>query len=121
MERLVDSIYTFKGKVEDVENDYIVKVQEKLKSLEDKQEQGLLKILPCKEGTEVYKVVEDKMAATIETIKHNGHEYHRTIPCYFVCKDLFTLSMLDEVGKTVFLTLDEAREAEEALAKMGGK
>ena len=42
MERIVDSIYTFKGKVEDVENDYIVKVQKKLKSLEDKQEQGLL-------------------------------------------------------------------------------
>ena len=91
----------------------------KLASYEDKEEQGLLIELPVPIGTEVYKVVEDKTASTIETIKHNGHEYHRTIPCYFVCRDLFTFSMMKEVGKTVFLTLDEARNAEEALAKMG--
>lgn len=120
MERLVYWICTFKDKkVEDIENEYILKVQRKLKELEDKQEQGLLIELPVPIGTEVYKVVEDKTAATIETIKHNGHEYHRTIPCYFVCRDLFTFSMIKEIGKTVFLTLDEARKAEEALAKMG--
>ena len=56
MERLVDSIYTFKGKVEDVENDYIIKVQEKLKAYEDKQEQGLLIELPCKVGDTLYSV-----------------------------------------------------------------
>ncbi|MBP3577695.1 MAG: hypothetical protein J6K15_06260 [Lachnospiraceae bacterium] len=91
-----------------------------LQAFKDKQEQGLLIELPVPLGTEVYKVVEDKTAATIETIKHNGHEYRRTIPCYFVCRDLFAFSMLNEVGKTVFLTLDEARKAEEALARMGG-
>lgn len=86
-----------------------------------KQEQGLLIELPVPIGAEVYKVVEDKTAATIETIKHNGHEYHRTIHCYFVCRDLFAFSMLNEVGKTVFLTYAEAKEAEEALEKMEGK
>lgn len=96
-------------------------ILEKLGSYEDKQEQGLLIELPVPIGTEVYKVVEDKTAATIETIKHNGHEYHRTIHCYFVCRDLFAFSMLNEVGKTVFLTYAEAKEAEEALEKMGGK
>ena len=96
-------------------------MRERLKTYEDKQEQGLLLELPVPLGTEVYKVVEDKTAATIETIKYNGHEYHRTIPCYFVCRDLFTFSMIKEVGKTVFLTLAEARQAEEALTKMGGK
>ena len=95
-------------------------MRERLKNYEDKQEQGLLLELPVPLGTEVYKVVEDQTAATVETIKHNGHEYHRTIPCYFVCRDLFVFSMLNEVGKTVFLTLNEARKAEEALAKMGG-
>ena len=28
MERLVEELYTFKGKVEDCENDYIISVQE---------------------------------------------------------------------------------------------
>ena len=31
MERLVEEVYTFKGKVEDCENDYFISVQEKLR------------------------------------------------------------------------------------------
>lgn len=54
MERLVDDIYTFKGKVEDVENDYIIEVQKKLKEYEDAEEQGLLRKLPVAVGTKVY-------------------------------------------------------------------
>lgn len=38
MERLVENIYTFKGKVEDCENDYIIAVQKKLKEYEDLEE-----------------------------------------------------------------------------------
>lgn len=101
-----------------------MKMAQRLKAYEDKQEQGLLIELPVAIGTEVYKVVEDKTAATIETIKHNGNEYYRTIPCYFVCRDLFDFSMIKDVGKTIFLTYPEAKEREKALellAKSGGK
>ena len=38
MDRLVENIYTFKGKVEDCENDYIIAVQKKLKEYEDLEE-----------------------------------------------------------------------------------
>ena len=50
MERLVEELYTFKGKVEDCENDYFISVQEKLREYEDLEEQGLLLRLP----TEAY-------------------------------------------------------------------
>ena len=109
------------GMLQGTPSNHCIAILNKLADYEDKQEQGLLIELPVPIGAEVYKVVEDKTAATIETIKHNGHEYHRTIHCYFVCRDLFTFSMLNEVGKTVFLTYAEAKEAEEALEKMGGK
>ena len=49
MERLVEELYTFKGKVEDCENDYIISVQEKLREYENAEEQGLLLRLPCKD------------------------------------------------------------------------
>ena len=110
MERLVDSIYTFKGKVEDVENDYIVKVQEKLKSMEDKQEQGLLLELPVRIGEVVYS------AECGEII---------TDSLYAVNKDnkgLWAINqyggIIGRFGHTVFATRSEA---ESALAKMGGK
>ena len=47
MERLVEEVYTFKGKVEDCENDYFISVQEKLREYEGLEEQGLLLRLPC--------------------------------------------------------------------------
>lgn len=84
MKRLVEELYTFKGKVEDCENDYFISVQEKLRDYEKTdlypnqiqdlldfirkhngvvdeilkykqlEEQGLLLRLPCKVGDTVY-------------------------------------------------------------------
>ena len=96
-------------------------IEEVTKEYEDKKAQGLIIELPVPLGTKVYRVVEDETAAIIDIIKHNGHEYRRKIPCYFVCRDVLTFSMLNELGKTVFLTLEEAKKAEEALEKIGGK
>lgn len=55
MERLVDNIYTFKDKVEECENAYLLAVQKKLKEYEDLEEQGRLVKLPCKD---VYYIVD---------------------------------------------------------------
>lgn len=54
MERLVEELYTFKSKVEDCENDYIISVQEKLREYEDLEEQGLLLRLICRIGADIY-------------------------------------------------------------------
>lgn len=48
MERLVEEPYTFKGRVEDCENDYIIAVQEKLRDYEQAEEDGLLIRVECR-------------------------------------------------------------------------
>lgn len=55
MERLVDNIYSFKDKVEECENAYLLAVQKKLKDYEDLEEQGRLLKLPC---DKVYYIVD---------------------------------------------------------------
>lgn len=106
MERLVDDIYTFKGKVEDVENDYIIKVQKKVKEYEDAEEQGLLLRLPCPIGTKVYVLVDE-----CEEM-YEPDSWYTTIS-----EESFDLYMVDCFGKEVFLTREEA---EAALAEKGG-
>lgn len=79
----------------------------KLADYEDKQEQGLLIELPSKVGDTVY---------TIHLISPTKH-----IVCEIENVDRFFLLLAvaeERFGKTVFLTRSEA---EEALAKMGGK
>ena len=95
MERLVEEIYTFKGKVEDCENDYIISVQEKLREYEDLEEQDLLLKLPCKVGDIVYMIINQR------------DNYDDTI-YKIVSATSFGLSMIDNIGKTVFLTKEEA-------------
>lgn len=102
MSRLVDNIYTFKGKVEDVENDYIINVQEKLKAYEDKEEQGLLIELKVPLGTRIWYIEEDYHDNTFE-ISTTFYDF-RWLYCH---KD-----------EEFYLT---QAKAEEALARMGGK
>lgn len=106
MERLVDDIYTFKGKVEDVENNYIIEVQKKLKEYEKAEEQGLLLRLPCPVGTKVYALVDE-----CEEM-YEPSSWYTTIS-----EESFDLYMIDVFGKEVFLTKEEA---ESALAEKGG-
>jgi hypothetical protein len=77
----------------------------KAETLLDKQEQGLLIELPVAIGTEAWRIVEHSGGGRIP----NWYEKYKV---------KFALYMLSDWGKTVFAT--EA-EAEEALAKMGGK
>ncbi len=93
----------------------------KLADYEDKQEQGLLISVPCKMGDSLYQKRKDGM-----------HEYRVIGLVYDIINKewllevitkvrsewIKTVCSMDCVGKTSFLT--EA-EAEEALAKMGGK
>ena len=71
---------------------------DKLGELEDAEEQGLLLRLPCKEGTTVWGL-----------IRFSGGG--RVPSWYELCEYNFTLPMLKEIGKTVFLTREDAELA----------
>lgn len=93
-----------------------MKMAQKLKVYEDKQEQGLLIESPCKVGDTVY------FLSYTEIYECNVKEINITksgIRFSTWCeKWRIRLSIyLESFGKDVFLTLSEA---EEALAKMGG-
>lgn len=84
MERLVEELYTFKGKVEDCENDYIIAVQEKLSEYECLEKQGLMLKLPCirvyyivdkgtKYATVMSKSIQDLCVFEIKGIDKDGY------------------------------------------------
>lgn len=96
-------------------------ILEKLGSYEDKEEQGLLIELPCKVGDKLYQIKNDELYELIliglvydeankewllELAVQIGLEWHKII------------RTKERIGTTFFLTRSEA---EEALAKMGGK
>lgn len=83
----------------------ISKAFEKLAYYEDAEENGLLLRLPCPVGTTVY-CIEDEC----EDIYIEGSDYR------FVGEERFDFWMLEQFGKTVFLTKEEA---EQALKQMG--
>lgn len=126
MERLVEELYTFRGKVEDCENDYIISVQEKLRKYETLENQGLLLRLPCKVGDTVWVV-------TSPFNVFEGIEYNENLrdECYesFISSVTFYKNSVQyrisakvtnrfigayyneqNFGKTVFLTQAEAEQ-----------
>ena len=120
MERLVEEVYTFKGKVEDCENDYFISVQEKLREYEGLEKQGLLLRLPCKSGSTVYLICsrytkcskykeiwndcygceEDECDSHKEYYIHINH----SVSIEWIVRNL------NNFGKTVFLTQAEAEQ-----------
>ena len=82
----------------------IQKAIEKLAEYEDLEEQGLMLRLPCKVGTQVWKIKECSGGGRIP----NWHEIYNVN---------FALELLSDFGETVFLTKEEA---EQALAEMNG-
>ena len=84
-----------------------VEALEKYAEYKAAEEQGLLLRLPCKVGDVVYCIDEEW-----EDIYDNDTRY------LYVAEDRFYLDMLDNIGKSVFLT---QAEAEAALEKMKGE
>lgn len=94
--------------IREVDKLYTEKCEElaKYKKLE---EQGRLLELPCKEGTPVYMVERDCGGDTIachyRECETCGDLYH------YVEQNAFEAYMRDDIGKTVFLTKEEAEAA----------
>lgn len=115
MERLVDNIYSFKGKVEECENAYLLAVQKKLKDYEDLEEQGRLLKLPCKMGDKIFLDFagfgKDIDKFTVKDFHLDCFEDGETILfCDYESNDKTLSGQIDvmEFGKTVFLTRSEA-------------
>lgn len=112
MVRLVEELYTFKGKVEDCENDYIISVQEKLREYENLEEQGLLLRLPCKVGDTIWfvgkKFVNDYEVRRfiIDETGIDAIQVAKTIDGI----DYWNSFSIDDLGKTVSLTKAEAEK-----------
>lgn len=104
MERLTDSNKEIPTLVDNAE--YWLKVYFRLKEYEDLEEQGRLVKLPCKIGDEVYNTtwwddVQEKVVV-------KGKAYCRTVHKHKVTKSTFTCFDINNFGKTVFLTKEEA-------------
>lgn len=85
---------------------------EKLAAYEDAEEQGLLLRLPCKVGSNIYRITDDGVdVAECREIRVADEEM------YIESVTLCDWISFDEIGKTIFLT--EA-EAEAKLAEMEG-
>ena len=128
MERLVEELYTFKGKVEDCENDYFISVQEKLREYEYLEEQGLLLKLPCKVGDTLYypsgyfniviPIRLNEIVMSFVGLDTCSFQYNC---CSFdECGDVYEEYEfgLNDFNKAVFLT---QAEAEKKLKEIGGE
>lgn len=103
----------------------------KLAEYEDAEDQGLILRLPAPlDGVESFKIADKGIwlkvpcqigdtVYEIDGITWKGHDWkYRSYKNAFVKETVFRLEMLSEIGKTVFLTKEEA---EQALARMEGE
>ena len=79
-----------------------VEAVQKLGRLEDSEEQGKLLKMPCAVGECVYFI---KMGYTFGEIGDKSEVWHR------IDKTAFSIDMINDFGKTVFLTREEAEAA----------
>jgi len=89
---------------------------DKIKHLEELEEQGLMKIFPCKVGCDVYWVNDWFYNGKIG-LNHEWHISESKISRYFLREDGFYMKLkngesidVEDFGKTVFLTQAKAEE-----------
>lgn len=97
---------------------YCGAIVNKLADYEDAEEQGLLLKLPCPIGTTVYSIdrqiwIDEKGCRDCVYYAIDGScDYEEEHPaCTKVFETKFEFNMLDDFGKTVFLTKEEAEKA----------
>ena len=97
-------------------------MQKELKEYKDLEEQGLLVRLPCKVGDTVYTLsyryeckndYDCKVPRQWKCEENIPCEYEKKI--HYVKESKFCLRMLESLGKTVFLTREEAEKALEEM------
>lgn len=93
------------------------KVWEKLRDYEDLEEKGLLLKLPCKVGDTIY-LVKGKNHVEIEELEVMKFLYSNELDIMF-SDEIYEvgLTSIKEIGKSVFITEEEAEKALERLEK----
>ena len=86
---------------------------EELKQYKELEEQGLLLRLPCKVGTLVYTIAHDCGGDTLDCRCMDCEDCRYLYT--FVEENAFDTYMCDEIGKSIFLTKEEAEQALERL------
>ena len=89
--------------------EYWLQVYFKLQHYEDLEEQGRLIELPCKIGDTVWDI--KWWDDTTETRVIDGKTYFRRVMKHKVTKSKFSLCDYEGLGKTVFLTKEDAEAA----------
>lgn len=91
----------------------IQEIIDRLAEYEEAEKQGRLVILPCniKIGDKVFRVV-SKCLGAIQCPFEGGYGLDRCYNCdTFIKEESFSFSMFEDIGKTVFLTREEAEAA----------
>ena len=82
-----------------------------IRKYEDAEEQERLVMLPCKIGDKVFRVV-SKCLGAIQCPFNGGYGLNRCYNCdAFVKEESFSFFMFEDIGKTIFLTREEAEAA----------
>lgn len=120
-----DLIVFTKGKYQDttageMTSDDIRMVLRKLAEYEDLEEQGLLLKLPCAIGSTIYQIAKVRSIHWKEDVIVVDDEgewkvYEQTF------RPVFIYDVLKELGKTIFLTEQEAQAELEKIVKAGGE
>lgn len=96
------------------EHEQLAKWLKELKSYKDSEEQGLLVRLPCKVGEDVYKVNSyvgcdnDKCDDLYSSVHCFNCKFEKEF--YYIQKIKFNFDNLDDVGRTIFITKEEAEK-----------
>lgn len=105
-----------KNEVDGCKNCYIQQVFKKLADYEDLEEQGLLVRLPCKIGDDLYCIVNGEVKKL--KVHSFGVPDFEITDIEFKYVDGFKIvRFVGEVGKTVFLTREEAEKKLEEMKK----
>lgn len=119
MERLTERVYD--GLIiikQDSGDEGNYKAADKLATYEDLEEQGLLVRLPCKVGDDLYCIVNGEVKKL--KVHSFGVPDFEIIDIEFKYVDGFKIvRFVGEVGKTVFLTREEAEKKLEEMKKNG--
>ena len=87
------------------------KVWERLKEYEDMEEQGRLVVMPCKVGDTVYRLQRYFNDATLKSEVKIKRCTIESINLDSMCTNDMVFLSFENIGKTVFLTREEAERA----------
>lgn len=117
--------YTKPGMVDEMRVATLSAAMEKLQKYEDAEEQGRLVILPCKVGDTVYVPTRNFISEfRVSQFDYGGYEEPYLWVNWYLTKGISGNFRIDgirasEIGKTVFLTREEAEAALKGESKDG--